>query len=512
MSKKIVYIPRSTRKLYQLTGECDRERNQFTINLTESRFGLIGTDLGSSFEHNEYTYFLFGDTDSTHPDPIRRPKCGDSIAYTNDNDPETGLHLQFITPTDDPKNYLSPEIQFHPEITLGCFEVPAAGFSTNNKIYVFFTTGHYKNADCDDVMGRSVLASLEDPVRIDQFNYCYDLSDVKYGGKFINLSTVIVNNAEVSGLPDKVGQGLLLWGSGLYRRSNVYLAYLPLTGVELKNNLRYFAGIQAGSRRPIWSAQESDAVALFNHPEIGELSVTWNQFLRVWLILYNTDHPVGINFRVAENPWGTWSPTSLLFEPTTDGGYCHFIHVGWDERICDFVYDGKPFRDVSDFGGAYGPYVISRYTRGSNNQSTIYFVMSTSNPYNTVLMKSCLSQEPGEFRTQLSGNPVMIQGRYGTKHNFEVVSPQIGGGLVHYSRNNDNIDFPWGMPMYISNTGSEVNALSLIQSTLPKKDYDPPYPPRDLEVVARMGDQLVHFWRDSGPTFQWHGPYNFTSE
>jgi hypothetical protein len=74
------------------------------------------------------------------------------------------------------------------------------------------------------------------------------------------------------------------------------------------------------------------------------------------------------------------------------------------------------------------------------------------------------------------------------------------------------MDLPWGMPMYIANTGGEVNALSVIQSTLPKKDYDPPYPPRDLEVVARMGDQLVHFWRDSGPTFQWHGPYNFTSE
>lgn len=58
-------------------------------------------------------------------------------------------------------------------------------------------------------MGRSVLTLLDDPVRIDQFNYCYDLSDVKqkYGGKFINLSPVIVNNEDISGLPDTVGQG-----------------------------------------------------------------------------------------------------------------------------------------------------------------------------------------------------------------------------------------------------------------------------------------------------------------
>lgn len=84
----------------------------------------------------------------------------------------------------------------------------------------------------------------------------------------------------------------------------MYVAYLSLSGLENKNNLLYFAGTQVGSRRPIWSTQESDAVPLFNHPEIGELPVTWNQFLHVWLILYNANNPRGINFRVAEKPWG----------------------------------------------------------------------------------------------------------------------------------------------------------------------------------------------------------------
>lgn len=65
------------------------------------------------------------------------PHAAIALLYTKDDDPETGLALQFITPSDDPNNYLSPGIQFHPEITLGCFEVPAAGFSANNKMYVF---------------------------------------------------------------------------------------------------------------------------------------------------------------------------------------------------------------------------------------------------------------------------------------------------------------------------------------------------------------------------------------
>ena len=39
----------SVRKVCQLTGEWDRERNEVAFNQTEARFGLFGTDLGSSF-------------------------------------------------------------------------------------------------------------------------------------------------------------------------------------------------------------------------------------------------------------------------------------------------------------------------------------------------------------------------------------------------------------------------------------------------------------------------------
>ena len=62
MPRNVTYVAGSTRKLYQLTGECDRERNQFTLSRTGSEFGVWGTDLGSSFNHNGRIYFLFGDT------------------------------------------------------------------------------------------------------------------------------------------------------------------------------------------------------------------------------------------------------------------------------------------------------------------------------------------------------------------------------------------------------------------------------------------------------------------
>jgi hypothetical protein len=30
-------------------------------------------------------------------------------------------------------------------------------------------------------------------------------------------------------------------------------------------------------------------------------------------------------------------------------------------------------------------------------------------------------------------------------------------------------------------------------------------------VIVRIGDQFVFFWRDSGPTFSWNGPFAVTS-
>jgi hypothetical protein len=482
MPRNVNYIPGSSQKLYQLTGECDRERNQLTLSRTTSQFGVVGTDLGSNFEHNGRVYFLFGDT-GAHAE--------DSIAYTTDTDPEAGVHLQFVTQPGNPRQYLPPTTV--PPISLGAFEVPAGGFSANGKMYVFFTTDHFMDAGGNDRMGRSVLASSADSAQ-SPFSLLYDFSNVHLGGRFINVSPVIVDNSTMQGLPDAAGQGLLVFGSGLYRASNPYLAYLPLNQVENGSRIRYFAGRQAGSHQICWSTRESDAMALFTDPQIGEFSVTWNSFLRMWVMLYNAGNPRGINFRVAEFPWGPWSTTAVLFDPWADGGYCHFMHASWDSRICDYVYD--PGR-ATEWGGEYGPYVISRYTKGDTTSTTIYFVMSTWNPYNTVLMKSRLALAGGETHTQIAGIPSLIQSRFGAKGNFEVVAPLMGGGLAHYWRNNDDPDLPWSAPTFFG--AGQIDAACLIQSNFGS--------PGNLEVAARGGGNLFTFWRDSGPAFNWNGPY-----
>jgi hypothetical protein len=153
--------------------------------------------------------------------------------------------------------------------------------------------------------------------------------------------------------------------------------------VETVDRWRYLCGTDLRSRQPIWSEDERDALALFPHPEIGELSATWNAPMGLWLLMYNAGSPRGIIARVAERPWGPWSDPLVIFDPRWPGlGYDAFMHV---KDAPDGLSD--PGRE-DEWGGEYGPYVIDRYTRAlPGRRATVYYVLSTWNPYNTMEMR-----------------------------------------------------------------------------------------------------------------------------
>lgn len=360
----VSYVPGSSRKICQLTGDYDWERDEFTPSQT-LHIGILGTDLGSSFVHDGKTYFLFGDTVGLSL------FADDSIAFTTDTDPEHCLKLQFITNALGAFNHLSI-----PGVSTGFMEVPTGGFSANNSMYIIYTTDttFFKR------MTRSVLARSKD--NGNHFTFVSDLSRTR----FINVAPTVVENAEIPGLPDVTGKGILLFGSGAYRQSDPYLAYLPMENVEDPQALRYFIGLDENGI-PRWSDKETEASALFAAGCIGEISAAWNPFIRKWLMLYNC-HGRGIVFRTADLPWGPWSKPRVLFNPWRDEGYCHFIHASWLSRWCDFVNDfGRGFTS----GGVYGPYMIPGFFKGDDKTTTIYYVMSTWNPYQVVLMRSVLS-------------------------------------------------------------------------------------------------------------------------
>jgi len=98
-----------------------------------------------------------------------------------------------------------------------------------------------------------------------------------------------------------------------------------------------------------------------------------------------------------------------------------------------------------------------------------------------------------------AGNPSLVQGKFGTRGNFELVVPEAAAGLYHLFRNNDNGFLPWSVPTPFGTNSGQVDAVSLIQSSFGS--------PGNLEIIVRMGANLFHFWRDSGPAFQWNGPF-----
>jgi hypothetical protein len=353
-------------KISQLVGEIDRETNQPTLNQTLSRYKLWATDLGIPFRHQDRTFLLFGDSGGAHG--------GDAIAYTTDSNPEDGVALTFLTQTDG--SFKAIHI---PGISQEPFEVPTEGTSLGGNMYVYHTTDSTGPGE----MGRTVVAVSTDLG--ESFQYLYDLS-IQH---FIQVSVVEVDAAEWPGLPQSAGEGLVMFGAGEYRESDVRLAFQPADQIETPESLLYFTGLDAGGQ-PAWSPQEIDALPLFNQPCVGELSVTFNRFIGQWLMLYNCHlEPRGINVRVAAHPWGPWSPPQVIFDPVQDRGFCHFIHRSWTIENCDALSD--PGQEETN-GGAYGPYQLEDLAIGDAAQTTIYFTLSTWNPYTVVLMKATLGK------------------------------------------------------------------------------------------------------------------------
>lgn len=374
------------RKVAQLTGEYDREgwngvgTPPLAFNRTESRYGIRGCDLGSSFEHRNRVYFLFGD--SVRVDGSEWAINFDSIAFCTDTDPSGGLNLTF---------YKQPPL--FPSIDQSAFNVPLDGISWNGAMHVFFSTDHYV-VDGRDLMGRSVLGRSDN----DGYDYVYigEFSRRKVINVSVEPGIADGNMAPVLGVP--VGTPILwIFGSGRYRASSVYLAVIPLDLIEQLQPVFYFTG---GS----WSTNEDDATPLFCAGDVGELSARWNPFLGRWLVSYNSGNPRGILMRGAPQPWGPWTPQPVMVfdpgvladpsNPCSGAGYGRFMHIPWNVRRCDQVQDDMfgGLRD-NEWGGEYGPYQITRYATGDRNFSQIWFTMSTWNPYQSMLMTATITKD-----------------------------------------------------------------------------------------------------------------------
>jgi hypothetical protein len=362
ISQEIYYLQGSSQKIEQLVGDYDRELVQATANLTETNYQIWGTDLGIPFEHKGKTYIVFGDV----PGNLGFGSDRDPIAYTEDSNPNDGIDLTFLTQS--PGLYQPVTI---PGISQGAFEVPLDGISKDDVMYLYHST---------DQMKRSVLArSMDDGV---SFELVEDTISVTY---FINISVNKVERMHYPDLPGNFEQGIVVLGSGDYRNSAIYMYCQAEDSIAYKESIYYFSGYEG--QEPQWSKNEMDAIPVIDIDCAGELSSAYNAHLEKWLVLYNCDDPRGIQLRTADMPWGPYSDAEVIFEPWADEGYCHFIHTSWVHSVCDSVHDpGRAY----EWGGEYGPYMFKELSTRVDSFVTIYYTLSTWNPYTSVLMKSTL--------------------------------------------------------------------------------------------------------------------------
>jgi hypothetical protein len=370
------YVPGSTVKLEQLLGEEDKERHQPTLSRTLSRYQLEGTDLGYSFDHEGRVYFLFGDTVGG------AGRALDTIAVTDARDPEDGVRLDFLTAAKGLYLTIQPR-----GVSMGAFEVPVSGISLRGQAYVVVSTNHSPDRSTD----RSVLTKFIPPGTFQPLRTISQLP----AGRFIKMS-LHAEPSPIAGLPPG-GPFILIWGTGMYRQSDAFLAIVPAASFETGQGTQYFAGLDARGAT-LWSANETDAKPIVTNGTIGDLSVTWCGDLDLWLMTFDSRPPArhGVLFSYASAPWGPWSERQVIFEATRDGALGKFIHdpgLRPDDGLAGPVI-GKGRADPRAVrGGAYAPYVVERWTKLRGGELNVYYVLSTWNPYVVVLMKSRLRLE-----------------------------------------------------------------------------------------------------------------------
>ena len=188
------------------------------------------------------------------------------------------------------------------------------------------------------------------------------------------------------------GPYVIIWGTGKYRKSDAYLLIVPAAHFETGKGTRFYTGLDEADA-PTWSEKESEAAPIVKDGQLGDLSVTWCKDLDLWLMTYDHRKPLGIFFSYSRTPWGPWSEPQRIFSPGDGTKFIHNPRANPPDGLSGPVI-GKPKKEwESVHGGAYAPYVVERWTKLHDSELSLYYVLSTWNPYVVVLLKSRLQIE-----------------------------------------------------------------------------------------------------------------------
>ena len=444
-------------KVCQLTGQTDWYSGQPTNAQTQARYGLTGVDLGFPVESSTgQLLFLFGDNVPNGHPPNAYPTIppDDAIGYTTRTaEPNTSTCLDMKMFSPGVGSITHPTVA--PAIQQGSFNVPTGGVTVNGVLYAFFWNNHCFWPDpfgpnpatplklppkvppnlCFEIpaansLGNSVLAkaSPADPTAFKQVAAQVAITYIPQMPNGFNYVTAADPPPHVVNGMVQPAAFIPVFGVARYRASIPYLALAPRKTFAAVSTWFFYNGM--GPNGPIWLSYaqwqsgwngtqwippaHAELYADSANPNgpfgdercVGEHQATWNEPLGVWLLLY-TCGGNQVEARTAPKPWGPWSKPTILFSLSqTPGAKCKLL---WNPPAANPPGPAPPCpaNVVSQqvpgltFGYMYAPFVMSRYTKAAAPQApapakaaTIYWLLSTWDPYQVTVMRSVLQLTP----------------------------------------------------------------------------------------------------------------------
>ena len=430
----------------------------FTPSRTMSKYGLLGCDLGYPVVYADKILFLYGDTLSTftnasgqfvltagsggddnisfipnvdlsqchyipdvdaqlaqgiaHPQP-GYGACPVLQTYENPNHAPTGHIFQTTTIS----GLTSSE-------GIGPDETPSGAFDYNGYLYMFYIVQVQRPPNPPHFALESILAKSDQPsasfglANPPTFHKLFQVSihgaipdpanpppEAGNGGKFMFDSVDVLDHSTLAangllpGLPPALQSApqvvFVFGGSWYYNHSNLYLAAFDIRDTESGVASWYYYAGRNGSNQ--WTSDEAAASPMLtSKPIVSDHSVLWNATLRRFVLMDGN-----IVASAAATPWGPWSNPILVVDP--NGAWAQkLIHRTSGSPIAreaPSVTVYAPNGTVSDLnsteqGFPYSPGQIDRPTANADGSTTIYYTMSTWNPYETFLVSSTFSIGP----------------------------------------------------------------------------------------------------------------------
>jgi uncharacterized protein (TIGR03437 family) len=417
---------------------------------TLSRYGVLGTDLGFPVTYGDKILLLFGDTVAVYSSsgrymlaPSGPNGSSDSIGYIPNTDFSGCRYIgdidqQLAQGVERPVAGTSacPAIRFYTNPAAGAndhayksivisglqadenqstFRVPISGLVYNDRLYLFYTTQLQDARPVAAYVLQSIVAKADQPLatwtdtNMPGFTRLYTVSshapvadpanpppEAGEPGKFILVKPLVMDSATLagagltSGLPSSLRNAssvVFLWATTFRRgSSNLYLAAFALADIEAGPSKWFY---YRGNNQ--WTANEREAAPLLSNNDFGDHSVVWNSVLRRFALL-RTASPGVIQAQFSAAPWGPWSDPATIFSRGDSWGIKLLHHPGLDQIVQSVVpiynRDGTTADLLSDPGVPYGPHLLDKSTQNADGSLTIYYLLSTWNPYQVFLMSS----------------------------------------------------------------------------------------------------------------------------